>query len=78
MRETEMRATEIHRVTYRWDDQSGAEPGWYCQTFSGGELVDDSQKIWFPVGVDQFAEDELDDLVAALRGHFPIAEVTHK
>ena len=65
----------IDRVTYRWDDQAGDESGWYAQTWAGSEFIDDSQKIWFPVAVDQFDRDSADDLEAALREAFPAAEI---
>jgi hypothetical protein len=67
--------TDITRVTYRWDDQPGVEAGWYCQSFAGNEFRDDSQKVWFPVSVDDFGRDEADELVAALSEAFPAAEI---
>ncbi len=66
---------DITRVTYRWDDQPGVEPGWYCQSFADDELRDDSQKVWFPVSVDDYGADEAAELVAALQEAFPNAEI---
>ena len=66
---------EITRVTYRWDDQPGVEPGWYCESWAGSRMIDDGQKIWFPVSVDEYTEAERSDLVAALREAFPAAEI---
>lgn len=67
--------TEITRVTIRWDDQPGVEAGWYCQSFEGDSFRDDSQKVWFPVTVDDYGRDEASDLEAALREAFPHAEI---
>jgi hypothetical protein len=64
------------RVTYRWDDQIGGTPGWYCQRLDdSGNVLDDSQKIWWPVDVDYYDEGAEPDLVAALCGAFPDAIV---
>jgi hypothetical protein len=69
---------DVTRVTYRWDDQPGVDAGWYCQSFDeGNELMDDSQKVWFPVNVDNYGEDEEDELVEALQEAFPHAEIVH-
>lgn len=67
--------TDITRVTYRWDDHPGSTPGWYCQSYEGDEFRDDSQKVWFPVSVDTYGEDERAELVAELKEAFPSAEV---
>lgn len=68
--------TAITKVTARWDDRPGIDSGWYCETYSdGGFMEDDSQKIWFPVPVDSFERDELDELTEALREAFPNAEI---
>lgn len=66
---------DITRVTVRWDDQSGCEAGWYCETWVGREMIDDSQKVWFPVAVDSFGRDEADELEESLREAFPEAEI---
>jgi hypothetical protein len=65
--------TDITRVTYRWDDQDGVGAGWYCQSFAGCVFVDDSQKVWYPVSVDDYAEQA--ELVASLKKVFPNAEI---
>ena len=67
--------TDITRITYRWDDQPGVEAGWYCQSYDADGFCDDSQKVWFPVSVDDYAEDEQAELVAALKEAFPNAEI---
>jgi hypothetical protein len=75
-----MNATiDITRVTYRWDDQLGVEAGWYVETWAvdddGCKMAEDSQKIWFPVVVDDFGHDQEDELVAALLYAYPSAEI---
>jgi hypothetical protein len=70
-----MTETEITRVTYRWTDQTGVTPGWYCETWSGSQMVDESQKVWFPVDVEDFLKEEEAQLVESLREAFPEAEI---
>ena len=68
---------DVTRVTYRWDVQPGIDAAWYCQSFEGREFVDDSEKVWFPLSVDNYGEDEADELVEALQEAFPNAEIVH-
>jgi hypothetical protein len=68
-------ATEITRVTVRWDDQDPHNEGWYCESFAGQELIDDSQKIWFGVDTDNFGITSLAELRKALQEVFPNAEI---
>lgn len=63
----------ITRVTYRWDDRLGVEPGWYVETWADREFVADSQKVWFPVAVDDFGRGDSAELVTVLRCAFPSA-----
>jgi hypothetical protein len=70
--------TEITRVTYRWDDQPGVEAGWYAESWAGDERIDDSQKVWFPVSVDDYDRAEADELEAALREAYPAAEIVYQ
>jgi len=70
-------ASDITRVTYRWDDQWGVPSGWYCETFADDRLVDDSMKIWFPVAVDDFGIDEKIGLGESLAAAFGNAEVIY-
>lgn len=65
----------ITRVTCRWDDQAGVEPAWYCESHDGSGPCDDSQKVWFPVSVDSYDQDEADQLAEALAEAFPEAEI---
>ncbi len=73
-----MTATDIIRVTYRWDDQCGVEPGWYAMSYDADGERDDSQKVWFPVSVDIYDRDEADTLEASLREAFPGAEIVRQ
>ena len=43
-------------------------PGWYCETWASDEMIDDSQKVWFPVAADSYDHDEAADLRAAWAG----------
>ena len=70
-----MTTATITRVTCRWDDQPGVEPGWYCESWAGDQMIDDSQKVWFPVAVDDFGRDEYGSLVEALQEAFPGARI---
>jgi hypothetical protein len=66
---------EITRVVCRWDDTPGISPSWYCQSWIGGELIDDSQKVWFPVNVDCFLHSEDKELKGVLSEAFPNAAI---
>lgn len=68
---------DVTRVTYWWDGQPGIDPAWYCQSFVDSEFMDDSAKVWFPVDVYNYGEDEADELVEALQEAFPNAEIVH-
>ncbi len=65
----------ITKVRYRWDSQAGAESGWYCESYSGNDRIDDSQYVWFPVKVDDYTHDQADALEAALAESFPDADI---
>ena len=65
----------VTRVICRWDDQAGVKPGWYCETIDVAGARDDSQKVWFPVDVDEFGIDDVAELVDALQGAFPGAKI---
>lgn len=70
--------TSIVRVTCRWDDQPGAVPGWYCQSYDADGFVDDSQKVWWPVDVDDYSHDQRSELVTALQEAFPNATIVQE
>jgi len=57
----------ITRVTCRWEDRPGAEPAWYCESWSGAELVE----AWYAV----YAHDDWRELRADLMGVSPGAEI---
>jgi hypothetical protein len=40
-----------------------------------GHVVVDSVKAWYPVDVDRFGEDQVAELVQALRAAFPRADI---
>jgi hypothetical protein len=67
----------ITKVTAWWDDPQSpsVEAGWYCEGWNGTQMICDSQKIWFPVDVDVFDEDQVNELQAALREAFPGATI---
>jgi hypothetical protein len=63
-------------VQYWWDFQDSANPGWYVRVLDEHLNVwDDSMKFWFPVEVDEFGEDQGEELAKALRAAFPKAKV---
>jgi hypothetical protein len=63
-------------IYVRWDAQAGAIPGWYCEHVDDeGHVVGDSAKAWYPVDVDRFGEDQVAELVQALRAAFPWADI---
>lgn len=70
-----MAAETITRVTYRWDDQPGVTPGWYAETWDDRRIIDDSQKVWFPVTVDDYGHDQEGALRDALCEAFPGADI---
>lgn len=72
--ETMNTTREATLIKYRWDAQAGVEPGWYCESYNeAGEMIDDSQKVWWPIDVDQYETEP--ELVAALHRAFPDAAV---
>lgn len=69
---------QVAKIRCRWDDSCGVEPGWYCETFNiHGTMLDDSQKIWFPINVDEFNKSQKTELKNALYDAFEdVIEVT--
>lgn len=75
---SELNGKTVASVRYYWDDQAGAKAGWYVMTYSAdGQELDDSMKIWFPVDVDDFSQDEEGEMVEALKGQFPGLEIVN-
>lgn len=70
-----MNATQIESLRYRWDDQFGVTPGWYCECRVDDRIVSDSVKIDFPLNVDDFGRDDESDLREALAAAFPNASL---
>ena len=67
---------KIAKVEYWWDDQDSSNAGWYARTRDeNGDERDDSMKVWFPVEVDEYDEDQGDELAEALQEAFPDAEI---
>ena len=65
----------IDTLRYWLDNQVGVTPGWYVQAWGAGKFLCDSQKVWFPVDVDDFGPVEEEELVAALKDEFPDATI---
>lgn len=63
------------QIQYWWDDQDPQNAGWYAREMQDGEFRDDSMKVWFPVEVDEYDQDQSEDLAAALAEAFPDAEI---
>ena len=67
---------DARRISLHWDDQAGVEPGWHAEVHAAdGGTITDSQKVDFPVDVDDFDEDSRADLEAALLEAFPGATI---
>lgn len=63
-------------VQYWWDSQDPQNTGWYVRVQDErGQTMDDSMKVWFPVEVEEFSEDQAEELAAALREAFPEAKI---
>lgn len=63
-------------VHYWWDSQDPQNAGWYVRVQDEtGRTMDDSMKVWFPVDVEEFGEDQAEELAAALREAFPEAKI---
>ena len=66
----------IRTVRYYWDDQTGVDPGWYVETWNTDGRVDDSQKVWFPVAVEDYSREDRAALHAALLEQYPYAAIS--
>lgn len=66
-------------VRAHWDTADPARPGWHAATYERrrGDLVEstDSEKVAFAVDLDGYAEDQRDEVRAALGDAFPDAEI---
>lgn len=68
------------RIRLYWDEQDGAEPGWYAEVQTCAEdgrwdVSDDSLKVGFPVDLDQYSRNDRSGVVSALRKAYPAAEI---
>jgi hypothetical protein len=63
------------KVSAHYDKYDDNE-GWYIKIFSPeGEVIDDSRKVGFPIDVESFGEDDLEDIYDALREEYPDAVI---
>jgi hypothetical protein len=60
-------------VAYRWDTTDPANPGWYVEVRDGELVIDDSEKVGFPVEVDRYQDGQ--ELAEALKAAYPDANV---
>ena len=61
---------DVTKVTIRWD-----RDGYYCETWNLNIFCDDSQKVWFPVPVEDYKKHQLRELKIALGSVFPNADL---
>lgn len=55
-----------------WSVSDPKNPGWYIEeTDENNRYLSDSMKIWFPIDVDQYGEEEGDELLDEMRKVFP-------
>jgi hypothetical protein len=68
--------TRISTLTVNWDDQIEGNEGWYVEAQdSENQCVTDSLKWSFPVDVDDYRQDQLEDLLDALHEALPHVEI---
>lgn len=66
----------VVKVVGGWDKQDPSNEGWHVEARDAlGGVVTDSQKIWFPVSVDDFTREQRPGLLAALALEFDGAEI---
>ena len=63
------------QIRVRWDDQSGVMPGWFAEIIFDDRVVSDSEKVWFPVDLDDFGIGETEGLLDAIALAYPEAEI---
>jgi hypothetical protein len=73
-------AQQIVKVRAHWDNQDPNNEGWYAMAYArgtDGDLYeyDDSMKVWFPIKVDDFSQEQSAELLAALSLAFDGAEI---
>jgi hypothetical protein len=72
--------TKIERVVVAWDKQDSSNEGWHVSTYTRDVTGnwcegDDSQKVWFPVAVDDYTQEQSAELLAALALEFDGAAI---
>lgn len=66
----------MSKVQYWWDTQDSSNEGWYVRVLDHMDrITDDSVKIWFPVDLSEFGEDDGDALSIALHDAFDGARI---
>ena len=68
----------VAEIRAYFEELSGVGTGgdWYVAAFDAdGKFIDDNQKIWFPITTEDYAQDEENELVAALEKQFPGAAI---
>jgi hypothetical protein len=70
-----MTTKAIATVYATWWTYGSQAPGWYAHLAFGDRIITDSRKIDFPVAVEDYGRDDADELEAALREAYPMAEV---
>ena len=62
-------------ITAHWDTQ-GDTYGWYAiREREDGSCIDDSVKVWWPVDLDDYTEDDSAAVESALRTEWPDATI---
>ncbi|NTU94386.1 MAG: hypothetical protein HGB29_07080 [Chlorobiaceae bacterium] len=57
-----------------WFDKDEDRECWHIRIVSpDGDTIDDSRKVGFPIDVESFGEDDLEDIYDALREEYPDA-----
>jgi len=55
------------KVKHYWDTQDQNSVGWYVEVQTDkGEYIIDSAKIWFPVNVDDYNQDQEKEMLVAV------------
>lgn len=68
----------VYTVAYWWAAKDPDNPGWYAVGKNAiGEVVDDSEKIWFRVDVRSFDQHGVSELYDALSDAYPDADVIY-
>ena len=70
---------QVKKVEYWWDAQDSDNAGWYARTIDAErQIIDDSEKVWFPVDVAEYGYEQSSELAGALRDAFPGAKIVER